>query len=1234
MADNLTTQTSALSTVPNSSTIATDDISGVHYQKIKIALGVDGAIDSLLDSGQQLSANSLPVVLSSDHGDIAVTLDGEGVSISGTVQVQSNSANLATEATAQAIQTAVEIIDNAVSGSEMQTDIVTIAAGASADIGSTTDAEASGNGSVIAVLKRLRTLLSGTITVSNSAFTTADLDTGAGTDTRGVVGIALAESGGSVNVGSANPLPVDASGNAVPVTDNGGSLTVDGTVTANLSATDNAVLDQIEVNTSYGDNTGGGTETGALRVTLANDSTGVLSVDDNGGSLTVDGTVTANLSATDNAVLDQIETNTDFGTVSGGGTETGALRVTLANNSTGLISVDDNEGSLTVDNGGTFAVQVDAALPAGTNAIGKLSENDGVDIGDVDVTSVTPGTGASNLGKAEDSGHTSGDVGVMALGVRQDSGGAIAGADGDYTPFQVDSSGNLRVNVAAGAASGTEYTEDDAAAANPSGPANLLVRQDTPAGVVSTDGDMVAQRATNYGAAYVQILDSSGNFVNSFGGSGGTSHADDAAFSIGSASSITPTGYLADETTPDSVDEGDVGVPRMTLSRKPYAVITDATSENNAAVDGSGHLQVDIAADSVGIGGGTQYTEDDAAAANPVGNINMAVRADSLGAVTSTDGDNIALRATNNGELYVKQTDAVPVTDNGGSLTVDNGGTFAVQAAQSGSWNVGTVTTITNDVNIADGGNSITVDDGGGALTVDGTVTANLSATDNAVLDQIEVNTSYGDNTGGGTETGALRVTLANDSTGVLTVDDGDSSLTVDNGGTFAVQVDAALPTGDNSVGRVKITDGTEVANVNTNNRLEISIEEDNVGIGGGTEYNVNDATPANPTGKAVLMERDDTLSTLTEVAGDWTNLRSNARGALWVELDPTNDVAISDGGNVISVDDGGASLTVDGTVTANLSATDNAVLDSIDTNTTYGLTTGGGTETGALRVTLANNSTGVLSVDDNGGSLTVDNADLSTIAGAVTGTEMQVDIVTSALPTGAATAANQSTANGTLSTIESNTDYGQATGGGVEANALRVTLANDSTGVLTVDDGGSTLSIDDGGGTITVDGTVTASSTTGNVAHDAADSGNPVKVGHKAKNFDGSAPGSAVAENDRVDSIADVYGRQYVETTHPNYWHATGNYSGAQTDASVKAAPGAGLKLYITDVVLTTDTAMNIQLEHGTTDVIPPMYFAANGGAAMHFQTPIVCAANTALTITSSAAGNHSVLVSGYTAA
>jgi hypothetical protein len=46
------------------------------------------------------------------------------------------------------------------------------------------------------------------------------------------------------------------------------------------------------------------------------------------------------------------------------------------------------------------------------------------------------------------------------------------------------------------------------------------------------------------------------------------------------------------------------------------------------------------------------------------------------------------------------QNASIPVTDNAGSLTVDNNGTFAVQAAQSGTWNIGTLTSITNSVTV------------------------------------------------------------------------------------------------------------------------------------------------------------------------------------------------------------------------------------------------------------------------------------------------------------------------------------------------------------------------------------------------------------------------------------------------------------------------------------------------------------------------------------------------------
>lgn len=47
-------------------------------------------------------------------------------------------------------------------------------------------------------------------------------------------------------------------------------------------------------------------------------------------------------------------------------------------------------------------------------------------------TALVPGTGATNLGKAEDAGHSSGDTGVYVMGTRQDSPSATAGNSGDY----------------------------------------------------------------------------------------------------------------------------------------------------------------------------------------------------------------------------------------------------------------------------------------------------------------------------------------------------------------------------------------------------------------------------------------------------------------------------------------------------------------------------------------------------------------------------------------------------------------------------------------------------------------------------------------------------------------------------------------------------------------------------------------------------------------------------------
>ncbi len=70
MADDVTITKGASSTPPDGTVIATDEVGSVHYQKIKIALGADGAVDSLVDSGQQVMADSMPVALASDQSTL------------------------------------------------------------------------------------------------------------------------------------------------------------------------------------------------------------------------------------------------------------------------------------------------------------------------------------------------------------------------------------------------------------------------------------------------------------------------------------------------------------------------------------------------------------------------------------------------------------------------------------------------------------------------------------------------------------------------------------------------------------------------------------------------------------------------------------------------------------------------------------------------------------------------------------------------------------------------------------------------------------------------------------------------------------------------------------------------------------------------------------------------------------------------------------------------------------
>lgn len=133
---------------------------------------------------------------------------------------------------------------------------------------------------------------------------------------------------------------------------------------------------------------------------------------------------------------------------------------------------------------------------------------------------------------------------------------------------------------------------------------------------------------------------------------------------------------------------------------------------------------------------------------------------------------------------------------------------------------------------------------------------------------------------------------------------------------------------------------------------------------------------------------------------------------------------------------------------------------------------------------------------------------------------------------------------------------------------------------------------------------------TGGATAHDAADSGNPIKVGGRAR----SSEITAVANDDRTDFVTDLAGKQIVLP----YANPENFVSGAITSAmtgttstSLVAAPGSGLRNYITTIIVsnahaTVGTDINIQDGSGGTTLLVIPAAAVYGGAVITLPTPL----------------------------
>jgi hypothetical protein len=450
----------------------------------------------------------------------------------------------------------------------------------------------------------------------------------------------------------------------------------------------------------------------------------------------------------------------------------------------------------------------------------------------------------------------------------------------------------------------------------------------------------------------------------------------------------------------------------------------------------------------------------------------MGVRDDALSGQVTADGDNIAARFTNNGEIYIKHVD---------------------------------------DINIADGGNVISTDWNGTAPPI-----------------------------GAGTEAAALRVTVATDSTGVLSIDDNGGNLSVDNAGTFVVQVDGAALNALELIDDVIYVDDADWTDSVSKHALvgglyqstPQSITDGDVGpLQVDVNGNVIESNSA-----AILADTANMDTNLGTIAGAvaagqmQVDIVADGAGLALAanQLADGHNVTVDNasGGSAVNIQDGGNSITVDTTA----DATDGGAH--------------GASQTGFRAMGTDGTNDQQIAVDATG--------------------NVQVDIVADAA--GLATSANQL------------------------PDGHNVTIDNAA--------GASAVNIQDGGNIITVDGTVTANagsgtlatsnavvdgwdnaasdgaSVSGDVAHDTADAGEPVKVGYKAVNF-GATP-TAVATNDRTDGYATRAGIPFMLGGHPNVITKHLNVTdadGAQTDTALVTV-AASTAIVVTHIAVTADNA------------------------------------------------------------
>jgi hypothetical protein len=249
----------------------------------------------------------------------------------------------------------------------------------------------------------------------------------------------------------------------------------------------------------------------------------------------------------------------------------------------------------------------------------------------------------------------------------------------------------------------------------------------------------------------------------------------------------------------------------------------------------------------------------------------------------------------------------------------------------------------------------------------------------------------------------------------------------------------------------------------------------------------------------------------------------------------------------------------------------------------------------------------------------------------------LDVDVTRCALPSGASTAANQTTIIGHLDGVEGLLTTIDADTGALAACASGTELQVDVVAALPAGDN-NIGNVD----VVTLPNVTLAAGTNtnevvGDAAHDAAIAGNPVRIGLRGM----SADYTAVASGDTADALASLTGKQVVlpyAVPGASWSYASPAAVTDTADDEAKAAGAAGVRHYITGVQVFNghDTVgTEVVIKDGTTVLWRGWAEQTGGGCSAKFDPPLRGTAATAVNVANITTGSSTYFnLQGYSAA